>query len=230
MTGVESNNNVAWEFESVMSAAPCACSFSLWTGAARYGGQPATAERAAYRGACENCGHLEHVEEQGSARCTFCGACTPIIDDGEEFRTFEGKEDRNHHGSVHADGLLAGHELHTTIGRDNNRHNRLQRLHRQVQAAGQYREDKKLGAFLLMEQAQHQLGLAGAVVRRAKVWFARMRDLMDRMPHHASHVAICLVASHWHAFTSTAAACARRRTLARAACGSPPLRRADRGR
>ena len=198
-----------------MSALPRACSFSLLTGAARYGGQPATAERAASHGACEHCGHLEHVEEQGSARCTFCGACTPIIDDGEEFRTFEGKEDRNHHGSAHADGLLAGRELSTTIGTDTNRHNRLQRLHRQVQAAGQYREDKKLAAFLLMEQAQHQLGLAGSVVRRAKAWFAHMRDSMDRLPHHTSHVAICLVAAHWHAFASTAAAAARRRALAR---------------
>ena len=76
--GVATHAQAACQFMSVLSAAPCAFSFSLVTGLGRYMGGPAEAERVGHGvGACAQCGHLEHAEEQGSARCTFCGCATP---------------------------------------------------------------------------------------------------------------------------------------------------------
>ena len=139
-----------------------------------------------------------------------------MIDEGEEFRTFAGKPDRNHHGNVN-EGLLGVHGLATEIAGDSSnksKNSRLRKMHRQVQGAGQYKDDKKLSAFLLMEQAQHQLGLAAGVVHRAKLWFAHIRDNTERLPHHHAYVAVCLVAAYWHERKDTSVVCLRNRTLA----------------
>ena len=111
--GVTNDHTVAVQIFTVLHGT-CVLEFSLMTGVGAYAGAPCAAERPP-DGLCAHCAHSERVEERGGLHCTLCGLCTPVCYEGEEFRTFEGQKDRNHHGGGGGHPLLAVHGLNTEI-------------------------------------------------------------------------------------------------------------------
>lgn len=176
---------------------------------------------------CSTCGNNDQASfildrRNGDLICTNCGTVVgeSIMHEGQQFRKFEGEEDRNHHGDAPNPLFSNSHNLGTTLGGISvqtgagiggygsggrkNIENILRNAHSytemNISQFGKeekktrigYKDRQKKDAFVQMVHAGDALGLHEAVVQRAKEFFAGFRDDRELVQQFKGVIASCL--------------------------------------
>jgi len=176
---------------------------------------------------CTSCGNNDQASfildrKNGDQICTNCGTVVgeSIMHEGQQFRKFEGEEDRNHHGVAPNPLFSDSHNMGTTLGGISiqtgagvggygsggrkNIENILRNAHAytemNISQFGKeekktrigYKDRQKKDAFAQMVHAGDALGLHEAVVQRAKEFFAGFRDDRELVQQFKGVVAACL--------------------------------------
>ena len=178
---------------------------------------------------CTTCGNNDQSSfvldpKQGDLICTNCGTIVSesIMHEGQQFRKFEGEEDRNHHGDAPNPLFSNSHNMGTSLGGvtfqtgagmggygsggrgGGNMENILRNAHAytemNISQFGKeekktrigYKDRQKKDAFYQMTHAGDALGLHEAVVQRAKELFAGFRDDREMVQQFKGVIAACL--------------------------------------
>ena len=176
---------------------------------------------------CSTCGNNDQSSfildrKNGDLICTQCGTVVgeSIMHEGQQFRKFEGEEDRNHHGDAPNPLFSNAHNMGTTLGGVSvqtgagiggygsggrkNIENVLRNAHSytemNISQFGKeekktrigYKDRQKKDAFMQMVHAGDALGLHEAVVQRAKEFFAGFRDDRELVQQFKGVIAACL--------------------------------------
>ncbi|KAL7493942.1 hypothetical protein ACHAWT_005339 [Skeletonema menzelii] len=176
---------------------------------------------------CTLCGNNDQASfildrKNGDLICTSCGTVVgeSIMHEGQQFRKFEGEEDRNHHGDAPNPLFSNSHNMGTTLGGISmqtgagiggygsggrkNIENVLRNAHSytemNISQFGKeekktrigYKDRQKKDAFMQMVHATDALGLHEAVLQRAKEFFAGFRDDRELVQQFKGVIAACL--------------------------------------
>jgi len=176
---------------------------------------------------CSTCGNNDQSSfildrKNGDLICTNCGTVVgeSIMHEGQQYRKFEGEEDRNHHGDAPNPLFSNSHNMATTLGGISmqtgagiggygsggrkNIENILRNAHSytemNISQFGKeekktrigYKDRQKKDAFIQMTHAGDALGLHEAVVQRAKEFFAGFRDDRELVQQFKGVIAACL--------------------------------------
>mmetsp|Transcript_7160 Transcript_7160/g.14078 ORF Transcript_7160/g.14078 Transcript_7160/m.14078 type:complete len:798 (-) Transcript_7160:63-2456(-) len=163
--------------------------------------------------------------KNGDVVCNDCGFVSRenLMHEGEAFRKFEGKEDRNHHGGLKNPLLSNSYNMGTSLsgaafgviggygrgaqgwGGSGSKEQQLQHAHSytemNISSFGKkekatrtgYKDKQKIEAFDKMKHAGDTLNLHPELIQRAKELFAAFRDDREIVQDFLGIVAACLI-------------------------------------